>query len=131
MTNRIDKVQENHVEFDSTQNELIDSIWIPNKRIDPVREGFILFAVHLFFGFGMFYINPRNGRKWIYPMLAFFAWGSFINVFIKVIPAMEEFQNRSLIGALTIMVSWFIVYGIGYFDVYRELYLKSKRVNYE
>ncbi|MFK7783566.1 MAG: hypothetical protein AB8B56_00545 [Crocinitomicaceae bacterium] len=128
MTNRTNKEEENQVEFDS--NELIDSIWLQNKRIDPVREGFTLFAIHLFFGLGMFYINPRNGRKWIYPILAFFAWGSFINVFIKVIPAMEEFQNRSLIGALTIIVSWFIVYGIGYFDVYRELYLKSKRKGY-
>ena len=114
-------------ELNPIEDGLIDSIWLEKRSTDRVGEGFILFFIHLFFGFGMFYINPTNERKWIYPIFALFAWSSFVNVFVKVIPAMEEFQNRSLIGALTIMVSWFIVYGIGYFDVYRELYLKSKK----
>lgn len=125
----MEKQEGNQMEFEPNSDELIDSIWLKNERTDLTKEGIMLFFVHLFFGFGMFYINPGNNRKWIYPILAIFAWFSFANVFVRAIPDMEEFQNKTLLGALTIMVAWFIVYGIGYFDVYRELYLKSKRID--
>ena len=116
-----------HNDFNTFEDDLIDSIWTEKKSNDPYQEGIMLFFVHLFFGFGMFYIKPTNKRKWIYPIFAFFAWLSYVNVFVKVIPVMEEFQNRSMIGASTIFVSWFITYVIGYFDIYREFLLKFKR----
>jgi len=111
----------------SNEDQLIDSIWLKKAQEDFTKKGILLFFSHLFFGFGMFYINSKNERKYLYPILAMFAWASYVNVFVKVIPFMAEFQNRSLIGALTIFVSWFIVYGIGYFDVYREFYLQKKK----
>ena len=121
-------INDEYIDLNSNADELIDSIWLEKNSTKPVgvMEGFILFFTHLFFGLGMFYINPTNKRKWIYPIFALFSWSSYVNVFIKVIPAMEEFQNRSLLGALTIFGAWFIVYVLGYFDVYREFYLKSK-----
>lgn len=106
----------------NSENTLIDSDFISKKEMDNSKKWKILIVVHLFlFASGLYYINKSLKRSWVYSALSFYAWIAYINVFVIVFPELERFNNHSLFGALTIIVSWAIAYLVGGLDAYFTL----------
>ena len=82
---------------------------------------------HLFFGFGFRYLDKSVKRGRLYSFLGLYGWFSFFNIFIDLFSDLADFHNDD-IGAISIIISWFIVYVIGYIDL--SLYIrKLKREN--
>lgn len=82
---------------------------------------------HLFFGFGFRYLDKSVKRGRLYSYLGLYGWFSFFNVFLEIFSDLADFHNDD-IGGVSIIISWFIVYVIGYIDLF--LYIKKlKREN--
>jgi hypothetical protein len=83
---------------------------------------------HLFFGFGFRYLDKSVKRGRLYSFLGLYGWFSVFNVFLNIFSDLADFHNKNDFGAISILISWFIVYVIGYIDLF--LYIrKLKREN--
>ena len=99
---------------------------MPGIKITP-EEIFKVILIHLFFGFGFYYVDKSVERKFIYPIFGFYSWLSFANVFLKISEPLEDFHNHTGFGVATIFIGWGITYIVGYIDVFRHLYKISPR----
>ncbi|MCP4442674.1 MAG: hypothetical protein GY810_27530 [Aureispira sp.] len=114
-------------------NELLDDTLANDPKQEERREKskkkneFFLFLIHFFLlGTGLFYVDKNLKRCWFYLALSLYAWFSFINVFIRIIPDLEPFHNKTFEGAMTIFIAWGIVYVIGTIDAFFTLYRYKK-----
>lgn len=86
-----------------------------------------LLLIHFFMmGAGLFYVDNQLKRRWIYVVIASYAWLSFFNVYLRFIPELEGFHNRTFKGAMSIIISWGIVYIIGTGDACIALWLRKQ-----
>lgn len=89
---------------------------IPAKKI-PTEKIFKIILIHLFFGFGFYYVDKKVQRKFIYPISGFYALLDILLASANVKPfKTDEF------GLSTFILSVVICYLIGYIDVFRHLY---------
>lgn len=94
---------------------------IPAKKI-TTEEIFKIIFIHLFFGFGFYYVDKMVQRKFIYPIAGFYALIDLLLANANVKPfETEEF------GLTTFIISLAICYLIGYIDVFRHLYKITPR----
>ena len=92
---------------------------IPRRKASAVEILKIIF-IHLFFGFGFYYVDKTVERKFIYPIFGIYAWFSFANVFLKIIEPLADFHNHNAFGASTIFISWGVTYIVGYIDLFKH-----------
>ena len=95
-----------------------------------IEEILKVFCIHLFFGFGFYYVDRSIERKFIYPIFGIYSWLSFANIVFKVSEPLERFHNHTSFGAATVFIGWGITYLIGFIDVFRHLYKISPRIRY-
>ncbi len=94
---------------------------IPAKKI-TTEEIFKIIFIHLFFGFGFYYVDKTVQRKFIYPIAGFYALLDILLANANVKPfETDEF------GLTTFIISLVICYLIGYIDVFRHLYKITPR----
>lgn len=92
-----------------------------------IRQILITIIIHLTLLQGLNYVNHKHVRRWIYPIIGYISIFQFINVFLKFIPVLADFTNRSLIGAIVLFIGLTIAYFIGLIDALLELHqLKYK-----
>lgn len=110
-------------------NELLDDSLANDAKRAKLRAKatgknfIILFLIHfLLFGNGLFYVDKQLKRCWFYFATSFYAWFSYINVFVKVIPELGNFHNKTFEGAMTILIAWGIIYIVGGIDAFVTLY---------
>lgn len=83
-------------------------------------------GIHLFFGFGFYYVDKSVKRKIIYPIFGFYAWFSYFNVFLKVSKPIADFHNHTMFGACSIFIAWGITYLAGFTDLFIHVYKVNK-----
>ena len=82
----------------------------------------IIFFVHLFFGFGFYYVDKSVKRKILYPVLAFYA---LIDAILGPGFGIEPFASDQF-GLYSCIASLVICYGVGYPDVYIHWYRRNQ-----
>ena len=89
------------------------TIQITNTAKEPLNKAMSYWkaaGTHLLLGFGLFYVDKSLGRKWIYPIVVFYA---IIDVGLKLL-SIEPFQSN--FGFITFLISLGI-YVLGFVDV--------------
>jgi serine/threonine protein kinase len=103
-------------ETSSVEAELLDNALIPKKKSTGYFTLLVVFGIILL-GSGLFFYDRTKKRGLLYVLIAIYSWISYLNVFAKWIPEMVRFHNYSAIGALSIIVGWFIAYVVGTIDL--------------
>jgi hypothetical protein len=105
---------------------LDEQLFGPNAY--TAKKWWVLLVVHFtLFGTGLLYTDKTLKRSLIYLFCAAYAWGSYVNVFVKFNYELSEFHNRSLIGASTVFAGWGIAYMVGGIDALITLRIRKKQ----
>lgn len=93
---------------------------IPKIKITS-KEFLKIILIHLFFGFGFYYVDKNVFRKIVYPIAGFYA---FLVYILGGIFTIEPFYSDDFIFS-TFLISLFICYVVGYIDIFYYLHKKS------
>ena len=83
---------------------------------------------HLFFGYGFRYLDKSVKRGRLYSVLGIYIWFSFVNIAFDVFEDLADFHNKTLFGPSLLLLISFIVYVVGYIDLFLHI-KKLKREN--